>query len=163
MKFLDHPLNPVTPCRRICAGNSGHACGAHCRYIYTGRSAPTLATGCPLWSPVRDLGPPRDFIARGDETPRAHQEGAPRAGGWRLRPSRDVWAEPLRLKVLWKPEAFPLGGLGPPRTERVWGAASAARSGPAELRLAALLFGSAGPEHAPVSKCTATPKLVRTE
>ena len=100
------------------------------------------------------------FMARGDETPRAHQGGAPRAGDRSPRPSRDVCAELLRLDVLWKPKAFPLGGLSPPRTERAWGVASAARSGPAELLLAAILFDSAGPEHAPASQCIATPQLV---
>ena len=62
------------------------------------------------------------------------------SGGPSLRPSRDVCAEPLRLEVLWKLEAFPLRGLGPPRTERVWGVASVARSGPGELLLAVICF-----------------------
>ena len=58
-------------------------------------------------------------MAQGDETPRAHQAGAPRVEGRSPRPSRDVCAEPLRLELLWKPEAFPLRGLGPPIAERV--------------------------------------------
>ena len=49
-------------------------------------------------------------MARGDEPPPAHQEMLLRRGGRSPCPSRDVWAEPLRLEVLWKPEAFPLGG-----------------------------------------------------
>ena len=80
------------------------------------------------------------FTARGAETLRAHQGGAPRAGGRSPRPSRDVCAEPLRLEVLWKPKAFPLLGLGPPRTERVWGVASVARSGAGELLFAVIYF-----------------------
>ena len=76
------------------------------------------------------------FMARGNAIPRAHQEGAPRAGGRSPYPSGDVCAAPLRLEVLWKPEAFPLRGLGRPRTERVWGVASVPRSGPGELLLA---------------------------
>ena len=70
------------------------------------------------------------FMARGDETPRAHQGGAPRARGWSPRPSRDVCVEPLRLQVLWKPQAFPLRGLGLSRKERVRAVASVARLGP---------------------------------
>ena len=58
-------------------------------------------------------------MTQGDETPRAHQAGAPRVEGRSPRPSRDVCAEPLRLELLWKPEAFPLRGLGPPIAERV--------------------------------------------
>ena len=61
------------------------------------------------------------FMARGDETPRSYQGGTPRAGGRRPPPSRYVCAEPLRLEVLGKPQAFPFRGLGPPRAERVWG------------------------------------------
>ena len=80
------------------------------------------------------------FMARGDETPRAHQGGAPRARGRRPCPSGDVCAEPLRLEVIWKPDAFPLRGLGPPRTERVWGVASVARSGPGDVLY--IIFGS---------------------
>ena len=79
-------------------------------------------------------------MARGDETPRAHQGGAPRVGGWSPRPSHDMCAEPFRLEVLRKPEAFPLRELGPPRTERVWGVASVARSGPGELLLFVIYF-----------------------
>ena len=72
-------------------------------------------------------------MARGDETPRAHQGGVPRAEGRSPRPSGDLCAEPLRLELLSKPEAFPLRGLGPSRTERVWGLASVARSGQGEV------------------------------
>ena len=61
-------------------------------------------------------------MARGDETPRAHQEGARLAGGGSPRPSGNVYTE-----------AFPLQGPGPPRTDRVWGVASVARSGPGEV------------------------------
>ena len=40
---------------------------------------------------------------------------------------------PCALKVLRKPEAFPLRGLGPPRTDRVRGVASVVRAGPGEV------------------------------
>ena len=40
---------------------------------------------------------------------------------------------PCASKVLGKPEAFPLRGLGPPRTERVRGVASVGRAGPGEV------------------------------
>ena len=55
----------------------------------------------------------------GLETPRARQEGVPRAKGRSPRPSGDVRAEPLRLEVFRKPEGFPLRGQGLPRMERV--------------------------------------------
>ena len=55
------------------------------------------------------------------------------ARGRSPRPSGDVCAEPLRFEFLWKPEAFSPRGLGSPKTERVWGVASVARSGPGEL------------------------------
>ena len=80
------------------------------------------------------------YMARGDETPRAHQRGAPRGGDRSPRTSLHVCAEPLRLDVLWKPEALPVRWLGPPRTERVWGVASVARSGPGELLLFVIYF-----------------------
>ena len=80
------------------------------------------------------------YMARGDETPRAHQRGAPRGGDRSPRTSLHVCAEPLRLDVLWKPEALPVRWLGPPRTERVWGVASVARSRPGELLLAVIFF-----------------------
>ena len=72
------------------------------------------------------------FMAPGHETPRARPGGAPRAGGRSPRPSGDVCAEPLRLEGSPEPEAFPLRGLGHPRTERVRGVASVGRSGPGE-------------------------------
>ena len=47
-------------------------------------------------------------------------------------------------RVCSKPEAFPLRGLGPPRTERVRGVASVERAGPGKVL--SIIFGSAGPE-----------------
>ena len=46
----------------------------------------------------------------------------------------------LALRSCLRPEAFPLRGLGPPRTKRVWGVASVAKSGPGELLLAVIYF-----------------------
>ena len=84
------------------------------------------------WLPTLEPGTSCRISTRAPagETPRAHQGGAPRAGGQSPGCSGDVCAEPLRLEVLWKPEAFPLRGLGPPRTECVWVVASLARSQP---------------------------------
>ena len=73
-------------------------------------------------------------MAPGHETPLAHQEGAPRAGGGAVRALLATCApSPGASKVLRKPEAFPIRGLGPPRTERVRGVASVGRSGPGEV------------------------------
>ena len=112
------------------------------RYIYR-RALSVLPHDClPALEPGTSSQISARFMARGDETPRAHQGGVPRVGGRSLRPSRDVRAESLRLEVLWKPEAFRLRGSGPPRTERVWEMASVARSGPGELlvQLAGFFF-----------------------
>ena len=80
------------------------------------------------------------FMAPGEETLWADQGGDPWAGGCSPRPSSDVCAELLLLDDLWKPEAFPLRGLDPPRTERVWGVAPVARTGPGEKTACCNLF-----------------------
>ena len=53
------------------------------------------------------------FMAPGDETPRAHQGGTPRAGGRSPRPCGDVCAEPLRLEASLETRGVPSSGAGP--------------------------------------------------
>ena len=110
--------------------------------LITGRSAPSLTIDCSLWSPVLfeilDLA---RFMTLGDETVRAHQRGSPRAGERNLRRPRDVCQEPVHLEVIGKPEIFRHRGLGRPRTERVWGVTSVARSGPGKSTVTYFLFG----------------------
>ena len=71
------------------------------------RWAPSLTIVCPLWSEVQDHGSPRD--------------------SWR----REMKLRGLVRGVLLE-RAFPLRGLGPPRTERDREVASVGRSGPRE-------------------------------
>ena len=74
------------------------------------------------------------FMAPGHETPLAHQEGAPRAGGGAVRALLATCAPSSGAsKVLRKPEAFPIRGLAPPGAERVREVVSVARSGPGEV------------------------------
>ena len=87
----------------------------------TGQPSPSLTIACPLWNPVRDLGRPRDLWRGETKPPRAHKGGSPRVGSRSPRTSRDVCAEPLSLEGFWKPEAFPVLGLGPFTTERFGG------------------------------------------
>ena len=73
------------------------------------------------------------FMAPGHETPRARRgvflgrRGAVRSLMAMCAP------RPCDLKVRRKPEAFPRGGLGPPRTERVQGVASVGRARPRDV------------------------------
>ena len=53
------------------------------------------------------------FMAPGDETPRARQGCAPRAGSCSQRPSGNVRAEPLRLEGSPETLGFPPSGAGP--------------------------------------------------
>ena len=53
------------------------------------------------------------FMAPGDETPRARQGGAHRAGGRSPRLSDDVCAEPLRLEGSPETRGVPCSGAGP--------------------------------------------------
>ena len=106
----------------------------------TGRYAPSLTIACPRWSPVRDLGCPRDLWCQ-DTKLRGLVRRVLLARGAAVRALVATCApSPCASKLLWKPEAFPLRGLGPPRTERVWRVASVARSGPGELLLALIYF-----------------------
>ena len=80
----------------------------------------------------------------GHETPRACRGGAPRAGGAVRALLATCASSPCASKVRGKSEAFPLRGLGPPRTERVRGMASVGRSGPGEVLQ--IVIGSGRPE-----------------
>ena len=83
-----------------------------------------------------DFGSPR-YLWRGETKLRGLIRGVLLGRGAAVRALLTTCApSPCASKILWKPEAFPLRGLGPPRTERVWGVASVARSGPGELLLA---------------------------
>ena len=53
------------------------------------------------------------FLELGNETPQAHQGGAPRAGGRSPHPSGDVCAEPLRLEGSPETRGVPFSGAGP--------------------------------------------------
>ena len=84
------------------------------------------------------------LTAPGDETPRARQGGAPRAGGRSPRPSGNVCAKPLRLERSPQTRGVPSSGAGPSQNKRVRGVASVGRSGPGEVL--EVIFGSGGPE-----------------
>ena len=113
-------------------------------YIFiTGRSAPSLTIAGRLWSPVRDLGSPRD-LWRGETKLHGLIRGVLLGRGAGVHALLATCAESLRLELIWKPEAFPLRGLGPPRTARVWGLASVARSRPEKTTV--IQFCSGGPE-----------------
>ena len=73
------------------------------------------------------------LMVLGHETPRAHQGGAPRAGGVVGTILATCAPSPFSSKVLRKPEAFPNRGLGPPRLERVRGVESLGRSEPGDV------------------------------
>ena len=110
-------------------------------YVYHRTLSPLPHDFLPTLEPGTRSRISERFMAWGDETPRAHQEDAPRAGGRSPRPSCDVCAELLRLEVLWKPEAFPDRRLGLPRRERFGGVSSEARSGPGKSTVIYFLFG----------------------
>ena len=80
------------------------------------------------------------FMAPGDETSRAHQGGAPRAGAAVCGLLAMCAPSSCASKVFRKPRAFPLWKLGPPITEGVWVVASVARPGPGKLLLAVTCF-----------------------
>ena len=106
----------------------------------------------PLWSSVRDLGSPRDLCRRQTEL-RGLVRGVPfgRGGAVRALLATDA-PGPCASNMLWKPEAFFLRGLGPPKTERVWGVASVARSVPGGV-YTATFFGSGEPESVYANQC----------
>ena len=84
------------------------------------------------------------FIAPGHETPRARR-GVLLGRGAAVRALLATCApSPCASKVLRKPEAFPLQGLGSPKAEHVQGVASVGRAGPGEVLQ--IIFGSGGPE-----------------
>ena len=88
---------------------------------------------CPHWSLVRDLGYPRDLWRR-DTKLRVLVGGVLLGRGAAVRALLATCApSPCASKVRRKPEAFPLRGLGPPRTERVRGVVSVGRAGPGEV------------------------------
>ena len=98
----------------------------------------------PHGNPLRDIGSPRELW------PRDTKLGVP-VGGVLLGRGGAVHAllatcalSPCASKVRWKPEAFPVQGLGPPRTEGVRGMASVGRAGPGEVLQ--IIFGSEEPE-----------------
>ena len=70
-----------------------------------GPSAPFVTIACPLWSPVRDLGFPRD-LCRGETTLRGLIKGRSPGRRPESAPNSVVCAEALRLEVLWKPATF---------------------------------------------------------
>ena len=82
---------------------------------------------CPHWSPVRVLGSPRGLWRR-DKKFRVLVGGVLLGRGAAVRALLATCApSPCPSKVLRKPEAFPLRGLSPPRTERDRGVASVGR------------------------------------
>ena len=99
---------------------------------------------CPHWSPVLYLGSPRGLWHR-DTNLRVLVTGVILGWGAAVRVLLAACTpSPCSSKFLREPETFPLRGLGPPRTERVWGVASLGRSGPGEVLFT--IFGSGGPE-----------------
>ena len=67
---------------------------------------------CPHWSPVRDLGYPRDLWRR-DTKLRVLVGGVLLGRGGSPRPSGDVCAEPLRLEGSPETRGVPSSGAGP--------------------------------------------------
>ena len=97
-------------------------------YFYHRTLSALLTIACPVWSPVRDLGSPRDLWHRETKL-RVLVRGVLLGRGAAVRVLLATCAPNLcASEVLRKPELFP------PRTERVRGVASVGRSGPGELR-----------------------------
>ena len=98
----------------------------------------------PHWNPVRDIGSPRNLWCR--DTKHCVLVGGVLLGrGAAVRALRPTCApSPCASKVSRKLEAFPLRGLGPPRTERGRGVASVGRSGLAKVLQ--IIFGWGGSE-----------------
>ena len=109
------PLNPSIPSRTMCAGDSRHACGAPCTYIYFyPQTLSAFPHDClPTLQPGKRSRISARFMAPGHENPRARQRGAPRAGGRSRHPSDGVCTEPLHLEGSPETRGDPSSGAGP--------------------------------------------------
>ena len=142
----------------------------HTWYIYFyHRTLSTLPHDClPTLEPGTRCRISAGFMAPGHETPRDSWRrdtklrvlvrGVLRGRGAAVRVFLATCAlSPCASKVLRKPEASTLRGLGPPRTERVRGVASVGRSGPGEVL--SIIFGSGGPGSVYVSQSAPSEKM----